>query len=247
MRSLLISDIHSNSEALSAVLRHVARKRVGRVICLGDLVGYGANPNQMLERLRRSRRKKLIIRGNHDRVALETGEPGDFNDPAREAILWTRDRLSRASLSFLRNLPAGPLIVDESELLLCHGSPDDEDEYIMSERQVARILDQWPQRLILFGHTHLPCLFRLEGTRLEGGLIEGPVTVELDPSSRYVINPGSVGQPRDRDWRTSCAVLDQERNTVQFFRLDYDVSSTQRAILEAGLPSILADRLSVGF
>lgn len=246
MRSLLISDLHSNREALSRILRHVARKRVGRLICLGDLVGYGANPNQVIDQLKRNRRKKVIIRGNHDRAAISETEPDDFNEFARDAIYWTRGRLSRGSLSFLKRLPVGPVDVD-SEFLICHGSPDDEDEYVLSALQAARILEGWPQRLIFFGHTHLPCIFRLEGNDLQGMYIEEPVTIQLESHCRYLINPGSTGQPRDRDWRTSCAIWDDERDTVQFFRLEYDVESTQRAIMEAGLPPILADRLSMGF
>ena len=246
MRSLLISDLHANREALGTILRHVARKRIGRMICLGDIVGYGAHPNQVLEMLRRSRRKKVIIRGNHDRVAMGSGEPKEFNHAAAEAILWTRDRLSRKNLSFLHGLPVGPVEI-EPGLLLCHGSPDDEDEYLMSDYQAGRIFAKWPHRLVLFGHTHLPYIFRLSGGVVEGMLIEDTMTIPLEPGCRYLINPGSVGQPRDRDWRTSFAIWDDERDTVRYCRLQYDVASTQSAILEAGLPVILANRLSSGF
>lgn len=246
MRSLLISDLHSNCEALSSVLRHVARKRVGRIICLGDIVGYGANPNQLIETLKRSRRRKLIIRGNHDRVAIGASEPEDFNSVARDAILWTRERLSRGNRSWLAGLPVGP-VEDPSDFLVCHGSPDDEDEYVLSDLQAARILHKWPHRLIFFGHTHLPFIYRLGDGQLQGMLVEEPLTIQLERGCRYLINPGSVGQPRDHDWRTSCAIWDDAKRTVQFFRLEYDVASTQRSIEEAGLPQILADRLGAGF
>ncbi|MDX1584440.1 MAG: metallophosphoesterase family protein [Thermoanaerobaculia bacterium] len=246
MKSLLISDLHSNREALSRILEFVAKKGVSRMICLGDIVGYGAEPDHVIEQLRRSRRKKMIIRGNHDRVAIGETEGDDFNEVAREAIYWTRERLSRSSLRFLEDLPKGP-IEEASDFLICHGSPDDEDEYVLSEFQAARILNDWPQRLIFFGHTHLPCLYRLGEERVQLMWIEEPMTIHLEPDRRYMINPGSVGQPRDYDWRTSFAIWDDERDTVQFFRLEYDVASTQHSIRGAGLPSILADRLGSGF
>lgn len=246
MRSLLISDLHSNKEALGTVLRHVARKRVGQLLCLGDIVGYGAHPNHVLEMLRRSRRKKVIIRGNHDRVAMGLGDPDDFNNAASEAILWTRDRLSRRNLGFLQDLPVGP-VEASPDVLLCHGSPDDEDEYLLNDRQAVRIFQQWPQKLIFFGHTHLPYLYRFRNGFMQGMLIEDSMTFDIEPGSRYLINPGSVGQPRDRDWRTSFAIWDNDRDTIRFCRLEYDVGATQQAILEAGLPPILANRLSSGF
>ncbi|MBW3671254.1 MAG: metallophosphatase family protein [Acidobacteria bacterium] len=246
MRSLLLSDLHSNREALTAVFRHVARKSLNQLICLGDLVGYGAHPNHVLEMLRRSRRKKFIIRGNHDRVAMGTGDPSDFNNAASTAVLWTRQKLSRSNLTYLQGLPVGPFELSD-EVLLCHGSPDDEDEYVMTRPQVSRIFDSWPHRLIFFGHTHLPVVYRFQRGDLRGELIKAPFTVQLEPDCRYLINPGSVGQPRDRDWRTSFAIWDDDRNTVRFFRSEYDVGSTQEAILEAGLPAILSSRLSTGF
>lgn len=246
MRSILISDLHSNREALATILRNVARKRIGRLICLGDIVGYGAHPNHVLEMLRRSRRKKVIIRGNHDRVAMGSGEPHEFNSAASEAILWTRERLSRRNMSFLQSFPVGP-IEPAPGVLLCHGSPDDEDEYLMSDYQAGRIFQSWPHRLMFFGHTHLPYVFRLADGEVQGMLIDGTMTVPLEPDCRYLINPGSVGQPRDRDWRTSFAIWDDERDTVRFCRLEYDVESTQDAILAEGLPPILANRLSSGF
>lgn len=246
MRSLLISDLHSNREAMATVLRHVSRKRVGQLICLGDVVGYGAHPNQVLEMLRRSRRKKFVIRGNHDRVAIGKSDAVDFNNAASDAILWTRERLSRVNLAFLRDLPAGPIDGPQGTLL-CHGSPDDEDEYVLSEMQAARILGQWPHRLIFFGHTHLPYVYRLKDGYVQSMLVVEPMTLTLERDCRYLINPGSVGQPRDRDWRTSFAVWDDEKDTIRFCRLAYDVATTQQAIMEAGLPAILADRLSSGF
>lgn len=246
MKTLIISDLHSNDAALKAVLKEVRRKGIRRVICLGDFVGYGAEPNPMLERIRTFKGRKVFIRGNHDRVAAGFDEGADFNQTARAAALWTRDQLSPANRQFLETLPVGPIV--EDQMLLCHGSPDDEDEYLFSELDVARILFETEAPIVLFGHTHLPVFFSIgpEG-ELDGGLVRGSRTFELDPRCRYLINPGSVGQPRDRNPLASFAVYEPEQRRLHFVRIPYDIAATQLAILKAGLPPILADRLSLGF
>jgi predicted phosphodiesterase len=245
LKSLVISDVHSNLEALRAVLRFVARKRIGGIIALGDLVGYGGRPNHVLDLLRQTPRAKTYIRGNHDRVAIGESEPEEFNGPAREAILWTRDTLSSANLGFLRGLPSGPL-EPKPGLLVCHGSPDDEDEYVLSDLQAERIFRSWGSSLMFFGHTHLPFAYRYRNGEIdEIDVDEG--TLPLETGCRYLVNPGSIGQPRDRDWRTSFLIWDDERRLLKFFRIEYDVASAQRSILRAGLPPILAYRLDAGF
>jgi len=247
MKTLVISDLHSNDEALSAVLGHVRRKAIRRVFCLGDFVGYGGSPNQVLDRMRKIRAKKTYIRGNHDRVASGL-DPGDlFNHAARSAALWTRSQLSRPNQHFLENLPIGP-IDDESGALICHGSAIDEDEYVFSELNAARTFELYRSPIIFFGHTHLPSVFTLTPDLiLTGALIREPCTVQLDPANRYMINPGSTGQPRDRNPLASFAVWTPSKATVQFFRIPYDIAGAQRAIVDAGLPRILADRLAYGF
>jgi predicted phosphodiesterase len=158
MRMLVISDLHSNLEALTAVLSEVRRKKVDRIICLGDFVGYGAKPNQVLDRMRQFRAQKLYVRGNHDRVVagLEDGE--GFNQAARTAALWTRTQLSGSNRAFLQKLPTGP-VSDGGGIMICHGSPFDEDEYIFSEHDAYRVLKTYPASIIFFGHTHLPVVF----------------------------------------------------------------------------------------
>lgn len=246
MRALVLSDIHSNREALGAVLSRVRRKSFDHIICLGDFVGYGAEPNPVLDTMREVRGRKLFIRGNHDRVAAGIDDGLTFNPPARQAALWTRDRLSASNRRFLNSLVVGPVAIDD--LLLCHGSPHDEDEYVFTDHHAAQILLEHPaSRVILHGHTHLPVVFSIDDQRDVGGeLVRGEQTVKLLPSRRYLINPGSVGQPRDRDPRASCAILDTTRMTVQFFRVPYDVGRARAAIVRAGLPSSLGDRLSIG-
>jgi predicted phosphodiesterase len=246
MRILIVSDLHSNAEALRAVMNRVRRKKFDQVICLGDFVGYGAQPNQVLDTMRTIRASKLYIRGNHDRVAAGIEDGLGFNQAAKHAALWTRDHLSAPNRRFLQDLPLGPLLRDG--YLICHGSPHDEDEYVFNDYHAAQIFamhDEAP--LIFYGHTHLPVVFSVdEHRRVRGTAVRGEAIVRLRPGIRYLINPGSVGQPRDRNPQAAFAMYDSAKQSIQFFRVTYDLEKTQTAILKAGLPRILADRLSHG-
>jgi predicted phosphodiesterase len=245
VRSLVVSDLHSNAEALRSVMGRVRRKKYDRVICLGDFVGYGAQPNQVLDVMRTMRETKLYIRGNHDRVAAGIEDGIGFNNVAKHAALWTRDHLSAPNRNFLKNLPLGPLVHDG--VVICHGSPHDEDEYVFNETHAAQVFTLHAGNVIFYGHTHLPAVFSADARgRVRGFLVRGEATVKLDPSMRYLINPGSVGQPRDRNPMASFAIYDAKRHTVQFLRVAYDIEKTQTAILKAGLPRVLADRLVHG-
>lgn len=246
MRALLVSDLHSNAAALRAVLARVRRKKFDRIVCLGDFVGYGAEPNQVLDCMRTIRTPKLYVRGNHDRVAAGLDEATGFNHAARYAALWTRDHLSKPNRDFLRKLPVGPLV--RGDVVACHGSPFDEDEYVFHEGHAARVFSMNEGRFILYGHTHLPVVFSIDEAAgsIRGLAIRGDATLKLERDMRHVINPGSVGQPRDRNPEASFAIFDSDRFTVQFFRVPYDIEKTQTAILRAGLPRILADRLTYG-
>ena len=246
MKTLVVSDLHANDAALTAVMNHVRRKRPDRIICMGDFVGYGAQPNQVLDRMRTFKGPKLYVRGNHDRVASGADEGEGFNFAARTAALWTRSHLSGPNRKFLQSLPLGP-ITDGKGTLICHGSPYDEDEYLFSEYDAHRIFSEFEHKLILFGHTHLPCIFvQDEQGNVEGMLVRGPATIPFEPGRRYIVNPGSVGQPRDRNPASSYALIDEKRHCIQFLRVDYDYARTQEAILRAGFPRILSDRLAVG-
>ncbi len=245
MRALVVSDLHSNAEALRAVLSHVRRKKFDCIVCLGDFVGYCAEPNQVVDAMRNFKGTKLYIRGNHDRVAAGFEEGDGFNHAARLAAQWTREHLSAPNRRFLEKLPLGPL--EHNGFLLCHGSPDDEDEYVFNEVHASRIFDSTEASIVLYGHTHLPVVFSVdEKGKVRGSAIRGEAIVRLDGHRRYLINPGSVGQPRDRNPRASFAIVDSRRMTAQFFRVSYNIAKTQSAILKAGLPPVLAHRLKWG-
>lgn len=245
MRALVVSDLHANAEALRVVFAKVRRKKFDSVFCLGDFVGYGAQPNQVLDTMRTLRGRKVYIRGNHDRVASGLDDANGFNQAAKAAALWTRDHLSPPNRRFLRDLNIGPVL--HRGVLLCHGSPYDEDEYVFNVHHAAQVLSLFPAPIILYGHTHLPAVFSIDkDLNVSGFAVREDATVRLDPSKRYLINPGSVGQPRDRNPNSSFIILDTEKHTVQFFRVEYDVVKTQTSILKAGLPEILASRLTYG-
>ena len=245
MRLLIVSDLHSNAEALRAVLKRIRRKKFDGIACLGDFVGYGAQPNQVLDVMRTFRASKLYIRGNHDRVAGGIDDGENFNHAAKYAALWTREKLSAPNRHFLASLAHGPM--EHDSIMLCHGSPHDEDEYVFNEHHAVKVFTDHATPIILYGHTHLPVVFSLDPRgRVRGFSVRGDATVKLDPANRYLINPGSVGQPRDRNPQASFAILDSTKRTVQFLRVEYDVAKTQASILKAGLPRILADRLTSG-
>lgn len=245
MRALVVSDLHANAEALRVVFAKVRRKRFDSIFCLGDFVGYGAQPNQVLDAMRTFRGRKVYIRGNHDRVASGLDNADGFNQAAKAAALWTRDHLSAPNRRFLRDLSVGPVM--HHDVLLCHGSPYDEDEYVFNVHHAAQVLALFPAPIILFGHTHLPAVFSIDqDSNVSGFAVREDATVRLDPGKRYLINPGSVGQPRDRNPHSSFILLDTDKRTVQFFRVEYDVEKTQTSILKAGLPEILATRLTYG-
>ena len=251
MRYLLISDLHSNDEALTAVFNRVKRKRFDRVVCLGDFVGYAADPNKVLDRIRTMPRTTLSIRGNHDKV-VSGADPGEmFNPPALYAARWTAERLSKENLEFLRRLPTGPSLVDDL-FVVCHGSPLDEDAYIFSDFDASMNFVHMNRLspgidLCFFGHSHIPSVFTLEPNGIRVEAIRGArATLKLEPGKKYLINPGSVGQPRDRNPKASYAIFDASDRTVRFDRVPYDVQATRRKIHRAGLPAMLGDRLVVG-
>ena len=245
MRALVVSDLHSNAEALRAVMSHVRRKKFDCIVCLGDFVGYCAEPNQVVDMMRTVKAKKLYIRGNHDRVSVGLGEGAGFNPAAKEAADWTTAHLSAPNRRFLEKLPHGPMRRDD--FLLCHGSPHDEDEYVFNEFHATKIFESTDAPIVLYGHTHLPVVFWIDETeRVRGAAVRGDAQVKLERGRRYIINPGSVGQPRDRNPLSSFAIVDSERRTAQFFRVPYNIRKTQSAILKAGLPPVLANRLKWG-
>ena len=247
MRYLILSDIHSNLEAYESCLE-VSRGLYETMLCLGDLVGYGPDPNAIVEAVCGT--AAAIIRGNHDKACSGITDAEDFNPLARMATRWTREQLTPENLARLRGLTEGPLSVDGFELV--HGSPRDEDEYIIEPLDALPALEDASSPIVFFGHTHVQGGFLIgPGSRLQPIYPESAddgcvLTLPLTGGSRYLLNPGSVGQPRDRDWRAGFAILDSEKRQVEYYRTSYDVTATQTKMEKAGLPEPLITRLQFG-
>lgn len=243
---LILSDLHSNLQALQAVSRFARRRPIRCFVILGDLVGYGAHPNQVLDRVL-AFKPKVMIRGNHDKVCAGIEEPIGFSVPARHSALWTRTRLRADHRHRLQELEQGPRWVGE-DYVIAHGSPRDEDAYLLSTREALAAFESFEGRLCFFGHTHLPGVYELDEEihSLHWMALEPEAWFSLRPGCRYLVNPGSVGQPRDRDQRTSFMTYDPRRLRLRLHRLDYDHEGAAQAILDAGLHPALAERLMRG-
>jgi predicted phosphodiesterase len=245
VRYLILSDIHANWEALETVLDHAAGS-YDEIVCCGDLVGYGADPNRVVEWARGN--AKLVVRGNHDKACAGLDDLEWFNPIARTAALWTGHALAAENLDYLRALPQGPVELDSFQVL--HGSPLDEDDYLVSVHSVAQVCGYLNKDLSFFGHTHLQGGFLCHRNGVKR-LARPPrgfesAGVELDRNAAYLVNPGSVGQPRDGDPRAAYIVYDPGERYVEFRRVAYDVRKAQAKILKAGLPDLLAERLDTG-
>jgi predicted phosphodiesterase len=262
MRILILSDIHANQEALEACLEVAPSSDY--VFNLGDVVGYGASPNEVVNISREL--DGLLVRGNHDKACSGVTDASDFNVIAAMAAYWTRQKLNQDNLVWVRDLPQGPISVDSipseggaAVPLACgtvqcvHGSPLDEDEYVIAVRDAVEPLTETPIQLTFFGHTHIQGGFALTE---EAWVTLRPVfhkhdevesfDLPLKRTAKYMINPGSIGQPRDGDWRAAFAVFDPDAYQVTYYRVPYDVGSAQERIIAAGLPDRLATRLSDG-
>jgi diadenosine tetraphosphatase ApaH/serine/threonine PP2A family protein phosphatase len=246
MRYLVLTDIHANLEALEACLAHAADRGYQQTLVLGDLVGYGADPNAVVERVQ-ALKPVAIVRGNHDKVACGIDQADGFNAVARHAAKWTLEQLTPDYREWLAALPEGPHEVDDL-LEICHGSPFDEDAYIFDELDAVRALKTASRPVCLFGHTHYPVSFELSEESFEtiGPPFTAETELELKNGSRYLINPGSVGQPRDGDPRAAYAIADTTKRRIELFRLSYAIDEAQAKVIKAGLPEVLAQRLAVG-
>ena len=246
MRYLILSDIHANIDAFEAVLAAAPAASWDRVLVLGDLVGYGAEPNAVIERTL-ALNPLAVIRGNHDKAASGIEDGSSFNYVARLSAQWTHEALTPEYREYLRMLPQGPAAIDDT-IEICHGAPFDEDHYIFDSDDASRALDAASRPLCLFGHTHLPVVFRRHPALFDGFLPEGPndSTLEIVPGVNYLVNVGSVGQPRDGDPRAAFGIYDSAESTLVMRRVKYPVEIAQRRILDAGLPASLANRLAIG-
>jgi predicted phosphodiesterase len=245
VRDLIVSDIHANWEALEAVLA-CAAGRYDRIVCCGDLIGYGPDPNRVVDWARTS--VEIVIRGNHDKAAVSPETLEWFNPIARSAAEWTLGELTPENLEFIRRLPRGPLPVDSYQI--AHGSPLDEDEYLTGEIEAGQAFEYAEREITFFGHTHLQGGFALSHRRVVP--LAGPArphcerTLDLDPDTAYLINPGAVGQPRDGDSRAAYALYEPGSHAVTYCREPYDIKRVQEKIRRAGLADMLAERLAVG-
>jgi diadenosine tetraphosphatase ApaH/serine/threonine PP2A family protein phosphatase len=243
LKYLVISDVHANLEALEAVLAGAGP--YDHALVLGDLVGYGADPNAVIDRVR-ALPAATFIRGNHDKVGAGLENTDGFNYLARHAITWTTSTLTPERRQWLAALPKGPLIIDDL-VEICHGAPFDEDVYIFDDLDAMRALRVSRRPLCLFGHTHVVAGYNVsKEMRTVASVHESLIHIPPDGGSRFLINCGAVGQPRDGDPRAAYGVLDTAAGTLSLERVEYDVPAAQAKILAAGLPDVLAQRLAVG-
>ncbi len=242
MRYLIISDIHSNVPALEAVLRDAPR--FDEVICLGDLVGYGPDPNACVDRLHDL--AQVCLAGNHDWGAIGQADLTIFNRDARQALIWTQGELTASRLAFLKSLSPQQRL--EGGILLSHGSPRDPVwEYLVDVSSAMINFAEIDFEIALVGHSHLPMAleWREEERRVQPLRVELGTRLQLG-ARRFILNPGSVGQPRDGDPRASYALLDTEEMTWRFLRVEYPVEITQERMRAKALPQRLIDRLEIG-
>lgn len=260
MRILVISDIHSNLQGFEACLG--AAPKHDLLVNLGDIVGYGGSPNEVSDLSRKT--GALFVRGNHDKACTGITGVEEFNPIAGLAALWTKQTLTPENLEWLKALPMGPVQLEKlgntsgaaengNKVQCVHGSPLDEDEYIIVMRDAYEPLMQTDAAVTFFGHTHIQGGFCKRGDEWETlrPVYRTKKSVEscdlaLMPGAKYLINPGSAGQPRDGDWRAGCLLFDSDEKRVTFFRVPYEVEKAQKAIHDAKLPDRLASRLSEG-
>ena len=216
-------------------------------LCCGDIVGYGPEPNETIQKVQDL--NAVTIRGNHDRVACGQDEPGGFNPHAKASAYWTREALSSKAKAYLESLPVGPLDVDETAQLV-HGAVTGEDDYITSERDAAESFDLTDKHLTFFGHSHFPGVYSCD--RNGNVATEFPTEtrtpgkMNLRPGVQYLVNPGSVGQPRDGDTRSSFLIWDSDTRCLEFYRVEYPLEITQEKMKAARLPRYLIERLTHG-
>ena len=246
MRILVLSDLHANATALEAVLDS-ARGRWDISVCLGDVVGYGPDPNEVSLRIRNLGTQ--TIRGNHDKAVSGIMNTDDFNPVAKAAVDWTREKLAPENMDWLRALPHGPIATQG--IVLVHGAYQDEDEYVFTPAQALEGLLDSTAPVTFFGHTHHQGGFSHHDSTLEVLQIhprssESFAALRLEDSRRYLLNPGSIGQPRDSDPRAGFAIADLDHQIVEFWRVPYDISAVQERMRAAHLPEPLVQRLTVG-
>ena len=239
MRFAIFSDIHANLEALEAVLVDAHSRKATHFVCLGDVVGYNANPHECVERIREL--DCPTVKGNHDEQASLVESSADFNELAERAIKWTRDNLTEKDKEWLRDLPLQKQVRD---FTIVHATLDMPAQwgYVFNNLDAAASFTYQHTTICFFGHTHVPMVF----VRHEGVKREQTEYVHIEPAKKYFINMGSVGQPRDGNWRAAYCIYHVENNLVEQVRVQYDLDAAQKKIIKAGLPRLLAERLAIG-
>lgn len=245
MKYVVFSDVHGNLDALDAVLDHAAGDNPGYYLCLGDIIGYGADPNECIDRLR-SLPNCVCLKGNHDAAAVDESERTFFHEVALAGIRFTERELTDDNMAYLRDLPytfeADPV------LMAVHASPfrPEQWEYVLDQSGAARAFASMGGRRVAFiGHSHAPVIFSDDGVAVR--FVPGTEQMLDVASRRYVINVGSVGQPRDGNPDASYVIYDDEDHSVRILRVQYDREKAAEKILKAGLPPVLAERLLVGY
>jgi diadenosine tetraphosphatase ApaH/serine/threonine PP2A family protein phosphatase len=240
MRYGIFSDVHSNLPALQTVLKAYAEEKIDRYVCIGDIVGYAASPKECIAEIRKL--NPLLVAGNHDWACVDLLNTQDFNSFAQEAVAWTRGQLSKEEKEFLTSLE---LVLDNDDFILAHGTLDNAENfnYLYDQMDAQVTFELMSGRICFVGHTHIPGIFTLQGNRMT---YSQKYPLWLTPQNKYIVNVGSVGQPRDRDPRASYCVLDTESGMVEIKRIGYDIKEAQEKITSAGLPAFLAERLSSG-
>lgn len=238
MKFAVISDIHSNLEALRIAFDYIDEQDIEEVYCLGDVVGYGPNPNECVELVRE--RCNAVLMGNHDFAAVGLADIEYFNDYAKASVFWTRESLTEENLAWLHNLPFEHVY---DEFIFVHASPSNPSHwYYILSHDVARMeMNYFRQKVCFIGHSHVPVIYTKKGT-----FHQTPMKLETK-SEKYIINVGSVGQPRDGDPKLCFTVYDTETDTCEHVRLNYSISSTYQKIIKSGLPVFLAERLLKGY
>ncbi len=240
MRLVVISDIHANLEAFQAILTRIDEIKPDKILCLGDIVGYGPNPNECVEIVKK--RVNISLSGNHEYGVLGRTDLRTFSENARIACEWTREVLSEENFAYMRELPVS--CVDEG-MFLVHSTPLNPERwnYVFTARDASFQFSGFGESICLLGHSHVPACFE-EG----GGIctLSESNPLYLKEGRKYIINIGSVGQPRDYDPRASFGVIDTEEKRVQLIRVSYEIEVVQRKIINRGLPLFLAARLKIG-
>jgi diadenosine tetraphosphatase ApaH/serine/threonine PP2A family protein phosphatase len=239
MRYAIISDVHANLEALEAVLADAHDNKCTHFVCLGDVVGYNANPHECVDRIREL--DCPIVKGNHDEQASLVESSRDFNEMAEAAIQWTRDNLTAEDIEWLRDLKLQRQVRD---FTIVHATLDTPEQwgYVFNNLDAGTSFTYQHTTVCFFGHTHVPMAF----IRDEGVQRQQIDKLRIEPGKKYFINVGSVGQPRDGDWHSAYCIYHVESNVLEQRRLKYDLAAAQKKIIDAGLPPMLAERLAVG-